>query len=415
MTSVEDKKEYKVSVIIPVWNPEKSKFSRCLNSILSQTLKEIEIIAVDDCGGDNSIEIAEIEALKDKRIKIIHNEENIGSGPSRNKGIEIAKGEYLSFIDADDYIEKDYYELLYKKAKENNLDIVKGKSIYEKEDGTVLTKTRQINALIKKGLKNNPLFVLFYYEHHVALYRREMVVKNNVTYGTTKRSQDTTFLLRVCIEAKSFDLEEQAKYHFCERETSAMHQLDEASILGVIYSLDEQIKTFKDKNIEEKYANNYLKTRISSALREISRYENVEGVDINKLMDELINVVKKYPYYLKIKEKSVAIKALLDYKELLPTGPFKLPWEEASEESYLTLIESWVNFYIKHPELRKKTLIELSAKVASAKIQGVNNKIIKKALNKLSVRDRLLVNGIVLSARMVPQKARIFIKQHLFK
>ena len=407
-------KTIKVSVIIPVYKPG-DVFRRCLESIINQTLKELEILIIDDQGKDNSIKVAEEIALKDNRVKIINNETNIGAGPSRNKGIEIARGEYLSFIDADDYVEKDYYELLYKKAKDNNLDIVKGKIIYEKEDGTVSIKTRDINSRIKNGLNKTPLFLLYTYEHHVSLYRREMVVKNNLTYGTTKRSQDTTFLLKVCSEAKSFDFEEKAKYHFCEKSTSAMHQLNEASILGVIYSLDEQIEYFKGKNIEKKYVNEYIKIRCLAALRELSRYENDTNIEKDKVLDELISIIKKCPSYQELKENNPSIKALIDYKEVLPVAPFNLPWEEASEEPRIKLIDSWVNFYIKHPELQKKSLIRLSALVTKANIIGVNKKRIKKALTKLPLRDRTLVNGISLLARTIPPKAKMFIKEILFK
>ena len=92
-----------VSVIVPVWNPGPG-ISRCIESLQNQTLNEIEMIFVDDCGTDDSMDKVRAAAAEDTRIRIIVNEENIGAGPSRNKGIEAARGEYLSFVDPDDYV-----------------------------------------------------------------------------------------------------------------------------------------------------------------------------------------------------------------------------------------------------------------------------------------------------------------------
>ena len=113
----------KISVIVPVYNVE-DYLKECLDSIINQTLKEIEILCIDDCGTDNSIDILREYSKKDNRIKIISHKENKGLGPARNTGINEAKGEYISFIDSDDFISKDYYENLYNTAKKYDSDIV---------------------------------------------------------------------------------------------------------------------------------------------------------------------------------------------------------------------------------------------------------------------------------------------------
>ncbi len=114
----------KVSIIVPVHNAGKY-LEKCLTSIVSQTLKEIEIILVLDCPTDGSNNIAEGFAAKDKRIVLIYNSENLHTGISRNKGIEAAKGKYIGFFDHDDYCEPNMYELLYQKAEEDCLDVVR--------------------------------------------------------------------------------------------------------------------------------------------------------------------------------------------------------------------------------------------------------------------------------------------------
>lgn len=111
----------KVSVIIPIYNVEKY-LRKCLDSVVNQTLKDIEIICVDDGSPDNCGAILDEYALKDNRIKVIH-QENKGLSGARKAGMEIATGDYLAHIDSDDFVEKDYLHTLYTSAKEYNADI----------------------------------------------------------------------------------------------------------------------------------------------------------------------------------------------------------------------------------------------------------------------------------------------------
>ena len=112
----------KVSIIIPFNNVE-DYIKQCLDSVLSQTLKDIEVILINDASTDKSRKIVEKYADKDKRIKIIDLEERKGQGFARNRAIEVATGEYIGFVDSDDFIEQNMFEELYKKAKSDNTDI----------------------------------------------------------------------------------------------------------------------------------------------------------------------------------------------------------------------------------------------------------------------------------------------------
>ena len=114
---------YKISVIIPVYGVEKY-LNKCIDSILTQTFTDFECILIDDCSKDNCPEICDKYAQKDKRIKIIHNKKNIGSSLSRKIGLEHSSGEYILYIDADDYVEIDILEKMYTKAASENLDMV---------------------------------------------------------------------------------------------------------------------------------------------------------------------------------------------------------------------------------------------------------------------------------------------------
>jgi len=113
--------EIKVSIVVPVYNVEKY-LERCLDSLINQTLKEIEIICVNDGSKDNSDKILEKYSQKDNRIKII-NQENSGLSAARNTGMNYVKGEYIGFVDSDDWVDIDFYEKLYNAAKKNDCDI----------------------------------------------------------------------------------------------------------------------------------------------------------------------------------------------------------------------------------------------------------------------------------------------------
>ena len=113
----------KISVILPVYNVEKY-IEKCIQSLLDQTLKDVEFIFVDDCSPDNSVEI--IKRYNDPRIKLIRHNVNKYTAEARNTGVKAATGEYIAFLDPDDYIENNFLERLYDLAKKNNADIAKG-------------------------------------------------------------------------------------------------------------------------------------------------------------------------------------------------------------------------------------------------------------------------------------------------
>lgn len=113
----------KISVVIPVYNVEEF-LSACLDSIINQTYKNLEIICIEDCSTDNSAQILKEYKQKDSRIKIIYNKENKGLSAVRNIGIDNSNGEYIYFIDSDDWIDNDYIENLVNAAVDNNAEIV---------------------------------------------------------------------------------------------------------------------------------------------------------------------------------------------------------------------------------------------------------------------------------------------------
>lgn len=167
----------KVSVIIPVYNVEEY-LKECLDSVINQTLKEIEIICIDDCSTDSSYSILEEYAKKDSRIVLIKNKENMGVGYNRNIGIKEAKGEYIGFIDSDDYISEDYYENLYNTAKKYNSDVVNTLNVSNDKEGNIFNYWCHIDNFVKikkyYEYESNNLF------NNVDFYSKYLVTFNPV-------------------------------------------------------------------------------------------------------------------------------------------------------------------------------------------------------------------------------------------
>lgn len=150
----------KISVIVPIYNVEKF-LDRCIASLRNQTLFDIEIILVDDESPDNCPKMCDDYALLDKRIKVIH-KKNGGLGYARNSGMEIATGEYIAFVDSDDYVEFDMFEEMYKAASENDADFVRVDNFKERIDGTVVNleykPPMREGVYNKKELRDNLLY-----------------------------------------------------------------------------------------------------------------------------------------------------------------------------------------------------------------------------------------------------------------
>ena len=170
----------KYSVIVPVYNVEKY-LDRCINSIISQKYNDFELILVDDGSPDNCPEICDKWAKKDSRIKVIH-KENGGLSSARNAGLDIAKGDYILFVDSDDYVESNYFDEIEKHAEKNSLTVFT--VIQKKPDGD---KKREI-----KNLDNSfSIFDKSKYlissrtinSSYAKIFDRDLIEKNNMRFG----------------------------------------------------------------------------------------------------------------------------------------------------------------------------------------------------------------------------------------
>ena len=164
----------KVSVIIPVYNTEKY-LRKCLDSVCNQTLSDIEIICINDRSLDSSFEILKEFAQQDDRIKLLDFKENKGAAAARNAGLAEVQGEYVGFVDSDDFIDFDFYEKLYTKAKETGADAAKG-NVYNYNPQTQETYLSEFYNMNDKIRENK---AYFHYGFTSAIYSRQLLAQNN--------------------------------------------------------------------------------------------------------------------------------------------------------------------------------------------------------------------------------------------
>lgn len=289
--------EIKVSIVIPVYNVE-LYIKQCIDSVIHQKLKELEIIIVNDCSTDNSGIICNDYATKDERITVIHNNKNIKQGLSRNKGIKIAKGEYIAFLDPDDWVDLDFYYRLYNSAKKANVVIAKARSkhFYCNDNNS---KPTSFNKTIKRGLKNNiPLYLTFTNEHWSAIFKRELIVKNKLIYPDIRNAEDDVFLLKVSYYASSIVLVSDTFHYYRHHEKSTVSIRDWSYYESILQCFKIQLEFANAVNIEKKHYDSIFKRYIG---RVKLKYDELT---INKELEkyreiyfkQILNIIILYKY-----------------------------------------------------------------------------------------------------------------------
>ena len=209
---------YKVSIIIPIYNVEKY-LKECIDSAVNQTLKDVEIILVDDGSTDNSGRICDEYAKKDNRIKVIH-QTNGGLGKAYNAGLKNSTAPYIGFLESDDYAETDMFESLYKTAAENDADVVKGDWFY-------YSTTPQISNIYQDSFKNFPTNTIINSRQYPlitnikptiwsAIYKREFLNRYDINFLETPGAsyQDASFAFKAACAAEKFILVPKAFIHY---------------------------------------------------------------------------------------------------------------------------------------------------------------------------------------------------------
>ena len=228
----------KVSVIIPVYNVE-NYLRQCLDSVINQTLKDIEIILVDDGSTDNSLKILQNYAQKESRIKII-NKENSGYGASMNIGIGTAQGEYIGIVESDDFIEPDMFEKLYNTAVSNNLDLVRCQ-YYQYNSLKNINNTVFIDWIEKNKIYKPLDFQPIFYQPPAIwsnLVKKELLEKYNIKFLETPGAsyQDTSFAFKLYCASERFMMIEDSLLHYrIDNENSSVNSKQKAFYVNTEY------------------------------------------------------------------------------------------------------------------------------------------------------------------------------------
>lgn len=219
-----------ISVIVPIFNVEKY-LEKSVNSIINQTYKNIEIILVDDESPDNCGKICDEYSKKDNRIKVIH-KKNGGLSDARNAGVKIAEGEYILFIDSDDWIENNMIEILYKNIKRYDADISICEFQEESTEGTIL-KSKTENKEIKVFNREEALYELILQDNitnHAwnKLYKKKLF--EGIKYPKGKLMEDIGTTYRLFEKSNKIVYQNINLYHYIQRSTSILGNITEKRI-----------------------------------------------------------------------------------------------------------------------------------------------------------------------------------------
>lgn len=239
----------KISVIIPVYNSS-TYLRKCLDSVVNQTLKDIEIIVINDGSTDDSKNIIEEYTVKYKNIIFI-DQENKGIGKTRNIGIKKATGEYITFVDSDDYIKENMLEEYYKYAKKHNFDLVIGSYIKKINNKEIIFE----NNKFKTGnVKTTPqILYLIEYGPWAKLYKREMLINNNIYFDEKRKYEDMPFVSKALLKSKLIGQITEPYYYYIIHNNSETTTMDKR-----VFDILDILKEIKDYYKREYYLRDEL-------------------------------------------------------------------------------------------------------------------------------------------------------------
>lgn len=266
----------KVSVIVPVYNVEKY-LERCVNSLRNQTLEDIEIILVDDGSPDNCPKMCDDYVKLDNRIKVIH-KKNEGLGFARNSGLEIASGEFVAFVDSDDFIEFTMYEDLYNLINCHNLDTIycgynkiresgRIESVRQVEKIELCDSKVMVESFLFEMIGSNPSYnsdVRYLMSVCLALYSRDLIVNNLIKFSSEREfiSEDLLFNLDYLFRAQSVGIDPGVYYNYCFNETSLTRSYNKNRFVDLKKLQSEIERRMKIRYNHDLFRNNLNRLKI---------------------------------------------------------------------------------------------------------------------------------------------------------
>lgn len=291
-------KAQNISVIVPVYNIAKY-LPKCLESIINQTYKAIEILLINDGSTDESGKICDEYAKKDDRIKVIH-QKNQGISATRNNGIKASTCDYIIFIDSDDYINEDYIKTLYNCIEKTNSDVASVNYNVVKTDETIL-----FNGSKENNLKENEL-VIFEGTDIIKEYLSQKIIKNFVWNKIYKKSvicnfkvginyEDMAFTLEVLSKSKKVAFINKSCYNYVKRDDSITATISEENLNDFGKAIEERYKVIKKnfKNLDSYNIYAFLESALALSTKYViteRKYKTVEK-KVFKFIDILLNYI----------------------------------------------------------------------------------------------------------------------------
>lgn len=297
-----------ISVIVPIYNAE-NFLEKLIENLINQTYKNIEIILVNDGSTDESLNICNELHRKDNRIKII-DKKNGGVSSARNKGIEVSKGEYITFVDSDDNIEEDYIKKMVENIEDEDC-LVKCNYKYKLKE-----KKLDRDRYLKKIISGEILGVCWGY-----LFKKELL--EGIYFDeNTSYMEDTIFVVQYLLKVKKVNIinNNLYRYNYNTESLTVMKSNIENKIDGYLYSIDEITKILIQKNMYSPIYKKYLDNRkIKIIEAEFAKLDNIEEIRLlheKYTIDSLNtkNVALQYKIFINILKKKKYNKMLLYIK-----------------------------------------------------------------------------------------------------
>lgn len=311
-----------VSLIIPVYNVEKY-LKKCLDSAITQTLTEIEIIVVNDGSTDGSLSIINAYASRDQRIKVV-SQENCGLGAARNAGIRIAQGEYLAFMDSDDWVEPDFLEKMYVTACYRNVDIVICNHVKTYEELWEFKNGRHLKADVYTGheamkkIISDSVIQSFAWDK---LYKRTLFTLNDIYYPKSLYFEDMATTFKVFYYAKTVGVIDDCLYHYLQRKGSISRKMSPRRVFDNITVIAMMREFLENKGIFERYIHEYQYLCFKMLM---CVYFNLPVIYIHNGKPGLLKSLKRASRELiSLAEEKQHIKHMKKEESGVPVGPVK--------------------------------------------------------------------------------------------
>ena len=365
-----------VSVIIPVYNSE-NLLSQCLDSVINQTLKNIEIICVDDGSSDNSLNVLKDYEKRDNRIKVI-SQKNSGAGVARNNGLDNAQGEFIAFLDSDDWLDEDALEKLLKNITKNNADMTLfnaiefkpnnqfRKRIYFQKDDNIDYNNFTFDYHFNKNLVMNGMLVIW-----SKFYRTSFLKENTIRFYNHEIFNDVQFHIKTMLLAKKISYLPEILYNYRRLGQNSLQTSRAVTNKGfIVFNIFEEIKEWLiETGFYKEFEANYIRFVLNESqvrLNNTNEYYKEElfkiikekFIEMNVSSDILKDInIKNHRFYIHI----INSNSYFEYKQFENTqnminSDLSLSYELDKKIKEYKKLEETTNDFIKNIDLNLKII-----------------------------------------------------------